>query len=82
MTTAIGVVMTEHIVAGRLEDQQLAGKRLRFPTDRAELDALSAIPGGELVEILADRSPRWPHRERARRRHRRCRARRGAPRRG
>ncbi|MDE3187754.1 MAG: ROK family protein [Acidobacteriota bacterium] len=53
MTTAIGVVMTEHIVAGRLEDQRLTGKPLRFPADSNELDALVAIPGGELVEMLA-----------------------------
>ncbi len=31
MTTAIGVVMTGHIVTGRLEDQQLTGKLLRYP---------------------------------------------------
>lgn len=54
MSTAIGVVMTEHIVAGRLEDQRLTGKLLRFPQDQSELDALVAIPGGELVEIIAD----------------------------
>ncbi|HUH64299.1 MAG TPA: ROK family protein [Terracidiphilus sp.] len=54
MTTAIGVVMTEHIVAGRLEDQRLTGSLLRYPGDNAELDALTAIPGGELVEILAE----------------------------
>ena len=53
MTTAIGVVMTEHIVAGRLEEQRLIGKPLRFPNDTNELDALVAIPGGELVEMLA-----------------------------
>ena len=54
MTTAIGVVMTEHIVAGRLEDQRLTGSLLRYPGDNAELDALTAIPGGELVEIMAE----------------------------
>ncbi len=53
MTTAIGVVITEHIVAGRLEDQRLTGKLLRYPSDSDELDALSAIPGSELVELLA-----------------------------
>lgn len=53
MTTAIGVVITEHIVAGRLEDQRLTGKLLRYPTDTEELDALTAIPGSELVELLA-----------------------------
>jgi glucokinase len=54
MTTAIGVVMTEHIVAGRLEDQRLTGSLLRYPGENAELDALTAVPGGELVEILAE----------------------------
>ena len=53
MTTAIGVVITEHIVAGRLEDQRLTGSPLRYPVDKNELDALIAIPGGELVELLA-----------------------------
>jgi predicted NBD/HSP70 family sugar kinase len=53
MTTAIGVVMTEHIVAGRLQDQRLAGPLLRHPENVDELDALSAIPGSELVELLA-----------------------------
>lgn len=53
MTTAIGVVMTDHIVAGRLKDQSLAGEPLRYPADSAEMDALAAIPGSELVELLA-----------------------------
>jgi predicted NBD/HSP70 family sugar kinase len=53
MTTAIGVVMTEHIVAGRLQENRLTGELLRIPGDLEELDALTAIPGGELVEMLA-----------------------------
>jgi predicted NBD/HSP70 family sugar kinase len=53
MTVAIGLVMTEHIVAGRLEDHKLVGNALRFPSDVDEVDALSAIPSGELIEILA-----------------------------
>jgi len=53
MTTAIGVVITEHIVTGKLENQQLTGKVLRYPADSGELDALTAIPAGELVEIMA-----------------------------
>jgi predicted NBD/HSP70 family sugar kinase len=53
MTTAIGAVMTDHIVAGRLEDQRLAGDTIRYPSDKNELDALIAIPGSELVELLA-----------------------------
>ena len=54
MTTAIGVVMTEHIVAGRLQDLRLVGNLLRYPSETDELDALLAIPGSELVELLAN----------------------------
>jgi len=54
MTTSIGVVVTEHIVAGRLQDQRITGKLLRFPKNENEVDALISIPGGELVVILAD----------------------------
>ncbi|MGA3346993.1 MAG: ROK family protein [Terracidiphilus sp.] len=53
MTTAIGIVMTDHIVAGRLEDQRLAGERLRYPEAADDLDAISAIPGSDLVETMA-----------------------------
>ena len=53
MTTAIGVVMTDHIGAGRLEGLRLSGKLLRYPIDSKELGSLSAIPGSELVDLLA-----------------------------
>jgi predicted NBD/HSP70 family sugar kinase len=53
MTTAIGIVITDHIVAGRLEDQRLTSKLLRFPQEDQTADALSAIPRGELVDLLA-----------------------------
>jgi predicted NBD/HSP70 family sugar kinase len=53
MTTAIGIVITDHIVAGRLEDNRITAKPLRFPTDTEEPDALAALPPSELVEILA-----------------------------
>lgn len=53
MTTAIGVVITEHVVSGRLEDQRLSGKLLRYPKDPEAPDALTAMPASELVEILA-----------------------------
>jgi predicted NBD/HSP70 family sugar kinase len=55
MTTAIGVVITEHIVAGRLQDQRLTGKPLRYPVNIDEVDALMGLPGSELVELLAAR---------------------------
>jgi glucokinase len=53
MTTAIGVAMTEHIVAGRLEEHKLVGRQLRYPAEGDEADALSSVPASELVEILA-----------------------------
>ncbi len=55
MTAAIGIVMTGHIVAGRLEDQRLVGELLRYPSDTGDLDSLSAVPGRELVAMLAER---------------------------
>lgn len=57
MTAAIGVVMTEHIVAGRLTgdlgQQALAGERLRYPEDVTETEALIGVPTNELYELLA-----------------------------
>jgi glucokinase len=53
MTKAIGLVMTEHIVAGRLEDHKVAGATVRYPVDPNEVDTLAGMPSGELVEILA-----------------------------
>lgn len=54
MTTAIGVVMTEHIVAGRLEDMRPTGDNVRYPQNTEEADALNALPVGDVVEILAN----------------------------
>lgn len=57
MTTSIGVVMTEHIVAGLLTgplgQQRLEGERLRYPADIEESEALIGLPAGELYDVLA-----------------------------
>ena len=61
MTTAIGIVITDHIVAGRLEDHRLIAKPLRYPTEVADtdplpedgMDALASLPPAKVVEILA-----------------------------
>ena len=57
MTTSIGVVMTEHIVAGRLTgglgEQKLEGERLRYPVDPEESEALIGVPVTEIYELLA-----------------------------
>jgi predicted NBD/HSP70 family sugar kinase len=54
MTIAIGAVMTEHIVAGRLEDMRPVGETVRFPQNSEEVDALNALPVSDVVEILAN----------------------------
>jgi glucokinase len=53
MTVAVGLVMTEHIVAGRLEDHKLVGNTIRYRGEGEQLDELAAMPSGELLEILA-----------------------------
>jgi predicted NBD/HSP70 family sugar kinase len=53
MTTAIGIVITDHVVAGRLENHRLTAKPLRYPANPDEPDALSALPPTELVQLLA-----------------------------
>jgi len=53
MTTAIGIVLTDHIATARLEDQRLAGEILRFPVDAEATESLEAIPDRELVDLLA-----------------------------
>ena len=54
MTNAIGIVITDHIVAGRLQDQKLIGKLLRYPEDPGEPDILSSIPISDLVAIFSE----------------------------
>ena len=54
MTTAVGVVVTEHIVAGVLQDQRLSGKPLRFPTNPEENDVMMSLPGGEVAAVIAE----------------------------
>ena len=53
MSTAIGIVITHHIVAGRLEQQRLTGELLHYPEGRAEPDVLASVPSGDLVQMLA-----------------------------
>ncbi len=53
MTTAIGVVLTEHIAAARLEDLQLAGDILHVAGSPEASDSLESVPSGELVALIA-----------------------------
>jgi predicted NBD/HSP70 family sugar kinase len=52
MATAIGVVMTDHIVAGRLENHQLTGTLLRYPVSSDEVEALAEMPGSEIIDKM------------------------------
>jgi len=54
MTTAIGIVITEHLVAGRLQDQRLTGMLLRYPGDSDGADALASIPASGLVDLIVE----------------------------
>jgi glucokinase len=53
MTTAIGVVITEHVAAGRLQDQRLTGELIHYPGENDEVDAIAAMPASDLCELLA-----------------------------
>jgi glucokinase len=53
MTTAIGVVITEHVAAGRLLDQRLTGDLIHYPGENDEVDAIAAMPASDLCELLA-----------------------------
>src|ERR1700744_4833846 len=55
MSTAIGVVMTEHIVAGVLVDQKPTGKSLRYPDARDEAESLASLPGSDLIQVLVEK---------------------------
>jgi glucokinase len=63
MTTAIGVVITEHIVAGRLQDQRLSGSTILFPDESENTEELAAMPGSEMVELLATQIETLTNRE-------------------
>ena len=53
MTIAIGVVMTEHIVAGRLEEHGWWASRCGSPRTRMNWTRWQRFPSGELVEVVA-----------------------------
>ena len=65
MTTAIGIVITDHIVAGRLEDNRVTNERLRYPTDpdsRSKSTPLPAFPPPTSSICSPARSPSLPSR--------------------
>jgi glucokinase len=54
MGRSIGVVMTNDITAGLIEDHRLIGKLRRYPEDPDELHGLVDLPTDPLVEVICD----------------------------
>ena len=54
MGRSIGVVMTNDITAGLIEDHRLIGKLSRYPEDPHELHGLIDLPTDELVDVMCD----------------------------
>lgn len=55
MARTIGVVMTESVIAGLIENHKLTGSLLHYPEDRELTDGLLDVPTEELCEIIAER---------------------------
>lgn len=53
MTTAIGVVVTDHIASARLEGQRIAGALMRYPAAPEAGEPLESIPDSDLIDLLA-----------------------------
>ena len=54
MGRSIGVVMTNDITAGLIEDRRLIGQLRRYPEDPDELHGLVDLPTDELVDVICD----------------------------
>jgi predicted NBD/HSP70 family sugar kinase len=54
MGRSIGVVMTNNITAGLIENHQLIGELRRYPEDPDELHGLIDLPTDQLVEVICD----------------------------
>jgi predicted NBD/HSP70 family sugar kinase len=55
MGRSIGVVMTNDITAGLIEDRRLIGELRRYPEDPDEHHGLIDLPTDPLVEVICDR---------------------------
>ena len=54
MGRSIGVVMTNDITAGLIENHRLIGELRRYPEDPDELHGLVDLPTEELVDVICD----------------------------
>jgi len=54
MARTIGVVMTERVVSGLIEDHKLIGAVREYPEDAEQFDGLVEVPSDDLCEIICD----------------------------
>jgi len=54
MARTIGVVMTERVVAGLIEDHKITGRVREYPEDTDENEGLVEIPSEDLCDIICD----------------------------
>src|SRR5918911_939951 len=54
MTRTIGVLATEHIAVGLVEEHKLVGAVRRFPETESAADQLGNMPAQEIVQALAE----------------------------
>ena len=53
MSRTIGVLATEHIAVGLVENNEIVGAVRRFPADAGDTDYLGGLPPQEIVEAIA-----------------------------
>ena len=55
MARTIGVMMTERVIAGLIEDHKLTGPVLEYPEDTEQTDGLLDVPTDDLCDLICDR---------------------------
>ena len=61
MKRSIGLVVTEHVAAGLVEDNRLCGEVHRMVEEEQGIDGLRATPAEEMVEALAKEAAALAH---------------------
>src|ERR1043166_1104835 len=54
MARSIGVVISEHITLGVVDENHIAGQIARYPVEGSGADAIRAMPTDDLIRVQAD----------------------------
>ncbi len=54
MARSIGGVVTDHIALGVVENGQVTGELIRYPSEKTDFDAIRSMPAEEFVSLQAD----------------------------